>query len=657
MRYPATGKRLFGVAIPMGSIRTDGGWRLGEYPDLVPFAKLCARLGAGLVQILPVNDTGSQSSPYSALSAFALHPLYIRVCDLPEATKAPDAIKALDVFASLASPGERFPYGACLDAKLAALRTVYDAGSKAIKSDPELASFIAGNPWVKTYAVFKRLKSEYGERAWREWPARRDPTPADIGKLWLEKSAADEQYFHAWVQMRAAGQFAAAASAVASMGIALLGDIPILMNEDSADVWAERSFFDLTKRAGAPPDMYSTTGQNWGFPIYDWDAMAAGGYSFWKARVAEADRYYSAFRIDHVLGFFRIWALGEREETGCLGRFVPGASVTAGDLTDAGFGKPRLRWLSEPHLPGGELRSAALSAGEAERAIGAALDRIGDEDLYLFKRTIRGEADITGLGLETGLAEFLKTRWRDRALLAMGDGVYTPVWSYRDSTAWASLSDSERSTLGALFSAKAAQAELGWEKRGRELLSMLASSSSMLPCAEDLGAVPDCVPKVLAGLGIPGLRVPRWMRFWDLPGQPFKPLSSYSELSACTPSVHDTSTLRGWWESEDGRDAFAAEYCPGLSPVPERLDPDAALAVLGALAKAPSLLFVVQLQDALDCSGALRSADADSDRVNVPGSVDGFNWTWRMGPSVERLEAAETWIDDIRRACTRDGEN
>ncbi len=655
MRYPATGKRLFGVAIPMGSIRTDGGWRLGEYPDLVPFAKLCSRLGAGLVQILPVNDTGSQSSPYSALSAFALHPLYLRVRDLPEASLAPAALEALDAFASRAEPGERFPYGTCLEAKLRALRAIYDAGKKGIKADPGLASFVAANPWVKTYAVFKRLKSAYEERAWREWPASRDPTHAGIEKLWLEKAASDEQTFHAWVQMRAAGQFGAAASAVAGMGIALLGDIPILMNEDSADVWADRSFFDLTKRAGAPPDMYSATGQNWGFPIYDWDAMAAGGYSFWKARVAEADRYYSAFRIDHVLGFFRIWALGDREETGCLGRFVPGSAISAAELAAAGFPAERVRWLSEPHLDGREMRAA--TGADAEKAGSLALERIGAEDLFLFKRTVRGESDLSALGLGTEATEFLKRRWRDRALLAIGDGVYTPAWSHRDSRAWASLSDAERSALGALIAAKAAVAELGWEKRGRELLSMLAASSSMLPCAEDLGAVPDCVPKVLAGLGIPGLRVPRWMRFWDKPGQPFKPLSSYSRLSACTPSVHDTSTLRGWWEREDGREAFAAEHCPGLSPVPVKLDPETAVTVLGALAKAPSELFVVQLQDALDTSGALRSADPDADRINVPGSVDGFNWTWRMGPSVERLETEDAWIDGVRRACDRDGED
>ncbi len=175
----------------------------------------------------------------------------------------------------------------------------------------------------------------------------------------------------------------------------------------------------------------------------------------------------------------------------------------------------------------------------------------------------------------------------------------------------------------------------------------------MMPCAEDLGAVPDCVPRVLEDLDIPGLRVPRWMRRWDEPGQPFKPLSEYSKLSACTPSVHDTSTLRGWWEREDGREAFAAAYCPALKPVPGLLEPATAAMVLRALAAAPSLLFVAQLQDVLDLSDDFRSPDPSTDRVNVPGIVDDFNWTWRMRPRLEELEADAPWIARVRTACHR----
>jgi len=644
MQYPATGKRLFGVSVPVGSLRTTGGWRVGEYPDLVPFAQLCVKLGAGLVQILPVNDTGSQSSPYSALSAFALHPLYIRVADLPEAAKAPKALAALETFAAGAVPGERFPYGTAMDAKLAALRAVYDASQKAIAADKALKAFITERPWVKTYAVFKRLKATYGEQAWPHWPGHRDPGKADIEALWNEPAAATEQLFHAWTQFRADEQFARAARAVADLGLALLGDIPILMNEDSADVWADHAFFDASSRAGAPPDMYSSSGQNWGFPIYDWDEMAKGGYSFWRARIAEADRYYSAYRIDHVLGFFRIWALGNREETGSLGRYMPGPLVDLDELAALGFSPDRVRWLSEPHVGGSEISSEVAAL---------AFDRIGNEELFLFKRTIQGEADISALGLDHGTAEFLKERWRDRALLPAGAVLFAPTWPYRESRAWKSLSDGEKHMLEELFTRRAAEAELGWEKRGRGLLSMLKSASTMMPCAEDLGAVPDCVPRVLEELGIPGLRVPRWMRQWDEPGQPFTPLSEYSVLSACTPSVHDTSTLRGWWELEEGRNEFAAAYCPSLKKVPERLDAATGAVVLKALAKAPSLLFVAQLQDLLDLSDRFRSADPGLDRVNVPGIVDGFNWTWRMVPVLETLDSDAVWVEGTKKACKR----
>lgn len=665
MRYPSPGKRLFGISVPLGAIRTERGWRVGEYPDLVPFAGLCTELGAGLLQILPVNDTGSQSSPYSALSAFALHPLYIRVHDLPEAVAAPQALAELDAFAARAQPGERFPYGASLDAKLAALRAVYEARYAKIAADPALAAFIAERPWVKTYAVFKRLKSGYGEKAWNQWPAHRDPGADDIARLWDEPAARAEQLFHVWVQMTAARQFGDAAARVAEAGVALLGDIPILMNEDSADVWAGRRFFDAGNRAGAPPDMYSSSGQNWGFPIYDWEAMASDNYSFWRARVSEADRYYSAFRIDHVLGFFRIWALGAREETGSLGRFVPGARLDRAELEAIGFSAERLRWLSEPHISGDELRAAG--GAPVDRAIALALDRIGGEDLYLFKPAIRGEADISALGdslrgaaspesgpeTVAGLVEFLKQRWRDRALLPLAGDGFAATWHYRDSRAWKSLSDSERQLLSGLLADKDIEAELGWEKRGRELLAMLKGASAMLPCAEDLGAVPDCVPKVLTELGIPGLRVPRWMRYWNEPGQPFKPLSEYQVLSACTPSVHDTSTLRAWWEEDDGRDAFVRAYCPEIGTAPETLDPKTAAVVMAALARAPSILFVPQLQDLLDLSAELRSTDPRADRINVPGTVGDCNWTWRMPLALELLDRAEAWKMLTKKTCRR----
>ncbi len=651
MQYPAIGKRLFGVSIPLGSIRTKSGWRAGEYPDLVSFARLCKNLGAGLVQILPVNDTGSHSSPYFALSAFALHPLYIRIHDIPEAALVPEVLAQLDAFAAKAEPGEHYPYEDCLNAKLAALRSIYKTNRATIAKDRQLKAFIADRPWVKTYAVYKRLKASFEERSWLEWPEQRDLSSEEIASLWNDKKHSGEHLFYAWTQMHASRQFEAAARELAAMGMALLGDIPILMNEDSADVWAYRSFFDLQRKAGAPPDMYSAMGQNWGFPAYDWEVMAKDDYSFWRNRIGEADKYYSAFRIDHVLGFFRLWTLGAKDISGVLGRFEPGALVDYADLAALGFSPERIRWLSEPHIPGSEIRTALKSG--ADGAITAALEKIGTEDLYLFKKAIRGEVDIIALGLGTEVAEYLMARWRDRALVKAGTSSYALTWSHRDSRAWASLGEGERNALESLFAERDAEAQLVWEVRGRTLLSMLKESSKMLPCAEDLGAVPDCVPKVLAELGVPGLRVPRWVRYWDQPGQPFKPLAKYEVLTACTPSVHDTSTFRDWWDNEDSRELFAREYCPSLAPVPEKLDPKTALTVLKALSGSPSILFITQLQDVLDTSATLRAANPATDRINVPGVVNGINWTWRMKHDAETLSTEDSWVKNVRKACAR----
>ncbi len=640
MNYLHGDKRLCGVALPLSALRSEGGWRVGEYPDLVDFGSLCAAAGIGLIQLLPLNDTGGQSSPYFALSAFALHPLYLRVSQLPEASLAPDAQKDLERFSSEAKPGERFPYQAALDAKLAALRAVYDAAAASLKNDPSLDAFIATHPWVRGYAVYKRLKAANQERSWQEWSEYRNPSAEDIDTLWGDPGLLLDHRFQVWIQLRCAEQFSAAARAVAAKGIELLGDLPILMNEDSADVWADRLSFRLDLRAGSPPDGGSPLGQNWGFPVYEWEHMAKNGYAFWKTRLREADAYYSSYRIDHVLGFFRLWTLPEREETGCLGRFMPGLSIGRGELSGLGFPDERIRWLSEPHISGDELRGYF----GWERV----LDRIGDEELYLFKRAIRGERDISAAGLEPALADKLKERWRDRALVPLPEGGFAPAWRYSSTRAWASLSDHEKGVLGERFSRMRALDERSWLEQGRLLLGMLKAESTMLPCAEDLGSIPPGVPEALVELGMLGLRLPRWTRHWDHEGQPYVALESYPELSVCTPSVHDTSTLRGWWELEDGREGLAAAYCPALSATGPHLSAENQYTLLKALAGAASRLFVLQAQDLLDMDERYRSADPSLDRVNVPGAVAEFNWTWRMGPTIEALSANGPWLDKLR---------
>ncbi len=269
MSETMTNKRLTGVVVPVGALRGRHSIGVGEFLDLIEFAELCKKMNIGLIQILPVNDTGYESSPYSALTAFALHPLYLRLSEMPESKS-----KSFD--------GEiRFPYEKILRAKMELLREMYGAHKKEIlkrgKAGGDLSTWIDQNPWVKVYAVFRQLKEVNDEKSWKEWEQYQEISSEEIENLWVNPDLQEEHFFWVWLQEALDAQFSKAAKTLEDAGIILEGDLPILMNEDSADVWAYPQFFRQDLSAGAPPDMYSSDGQNWGFPIYDWAAPPQRG--------------------------------------------------------------------------------------------------------------------------------------------------------------------------------------------------------------------------------------------------------------------------------------------------------------------------------------------------------------------------------------------
>jgi 4-alpha-glucanotransferase len=632
--------RLIGAVVPLGALRGSGSIGVGEFPDLVEFAGLCAKMGVGLVQLLPVNDTGYQSSPYFALSVFALHPLYLKIGDLPEAGPFAARIKALG---GQFDKDARFAFEPILRAKMELLREIYGANKgeiakKAAKSG-SLGVWIEENSWVKEYAVFRRLKEANEEKGWKDWSSHQHISAKEIEALWNDKKLLDEHFFWAWLQEALAAQFSRAAKAVADMGILLEGDLPILINEDSADVWAHPEYFNRELSAGAPPDMYSPDGQRWGFPTYRWDVLEKNGYDWWRKRLKVVEKYYRAYRIDHVLGFFRIWASSQHDNTSALGWFNPYIPITKKEFSGLNFDDGRIRWLTQSHVPTGELWDALRSnwgghyneediAVEAERTFTEALDRIGDEELWLFKDSITSEQDIIALGLHPAAQAYLIKAWHNRLFVEYEKGNYFPTWLRRDTRAYASLSEEEKEELEALIEKHRADSEKIWEKQGLKLLTMLKESTAMLPCAEDLGAVPDCVPKALTKLKILGLRVVRWHRDWETEGQPYYPFEDYPELSVCTPAVHDSCTLREWWEREAEQEVFATFI--GVPALPRIYNPGAAKIILHKIAAAASRYRVFQIQDLLHLSPKWYAGDPASERVNVPGTLNEFNWTYRL---------------------------
>jgi 4-alpha-glucanotransferase len=643
--------RLTGVVVPVGALRGKGSLGVGEFPDLADFGRLCKNMGLGLIQLLPVNDSGYESSPYSSLTAFGLHPLYLRIEDLEEFAGAGAAVKKkIAAYGAKFEKNARFSHQQVLRAKLEILRDLYAANRAEIaqKAGPggSLNAWIQANPWVVEYAVYRRLKEANGEKGWKDWPEYREADQKTIKDLWTHEQFREEHLFWAWVQEALDAQFSRAAGVVKDSGILLEGDLPILMNEDSCDVWAHPEIFNTAFSAGAPPDMYSPEGQNWGFPIYDWEAQAKDDYVWWRKRLEAAEKYYQAYRIDHVLGFFRIWASSRENYSSALGRFVPYSPVSLRDLQALGFDQGRVRWVSRPHIPteevwdalrnnwGGAFQEADIIV-EAEKVFARALDRIGEEELWLFKDSIQGERDLEALDLHPAARDYLVLAWHNRIFLEYEKDRFFPVWYFRNSRACASLQAEEKEQLEALVEQKRLESEKTWELQGEKLLSVLASASSMLPCAEDLGAVPDCVPRVLTKLGILGLRVVRWHRAWEQEGQPYIPFEEYPELSVCTPAVHDSSTVREWWEREADQSLFSGFL--GVPSLPRIYNPGTAKLILSKTASAVSRFRVFQIQDLLHLSNKWYAEDPAAERINVPGTYTEFNWTYRLPASIEEI--------------------
>lgn len=633
-------ERKTGTAVPVSALRTKNSLMCGEFLDLIPFADFCKKSGLSIIQILPVNDTGTESSPYSALSAFALHPMYINLMALPEFDPVSDTAEKAEALKNIHESDARFSYASVRKEKISLLRSIFSSKKASIISSSELASWIADNEWIKVYAVFSYYKMQNNEASWKQWKTFTNPSLEQITKVWETPELQEDLLFYAWVQMRLDGQFAKASKYCKSLDIALKGDIPIMMNEDSSDAWANPQFFIQSLRAGSPPDGPNPVGQNWGFPIYNWDALAKDGYSWWKKRLLVSSRYYSMFRIDHVLGFFRIWAAGEYECTAAAGFPLPNKSITKNELYDAGFTDDHIRWLSLPHVPTRSIEDVNNNDYLGTHGLlSKIMDRIGNEELWVFKTDIRGDRDIWESGLPHPVKERLTQHWRDRCLISLGDDNFSPSWIFQDSTAWKSLDPVMKERLGRIFEDKKYEMEKLWEQQARTLLSVLKDIGGMTPCAEDLGALPDSVPHVLENLGIYGLRVIRWHRAWNEHGQPFIPFSRYPELSVASTSVHDSSTLRLWWLTEnDARDFYTA-FPPPHNIVLGQYNPDTARYLLEEAARAASALCIHPVQDFLALCAEYYADDPQSERVNIPGSVTEFNWTYRLPCSIEELIA------------------
>lgn len=660
-------KKQTGVVVPLGALYTNDNPVIGEFPDLKPFADFCKAAGFSIIQLLPVNDTGTQSSPYSGLSAFALHPIYIRIKDIPEFETAYSSNKKFksnyDNFISSYKYTNRYDYDGIMNTKVQLLLSLFNETEtyKNGKPDDSLAKWIKANPWVINYSVYKNLKWNYMQASWKTWH-KNDQTLSskEIHKLWETKAFKKEHLFYAWLQQIADLQFSDAASYIKKCGIMLKGDMPILMNEDSCDAWAFPQYFNQDLRAGSPSDGENPAGQNWGFPTYNWKNLKTDDYSWWKDRLHNASKYYDAYRLDHILGFFRIWAIPEQDVNALNGHTEPYAFIKKDELYELGFDDDRIRWLSKPHIPTKAIEDITWNHETAHTILATFCNRIKEEELWLFNPSMKGskeieQADLVELCSEEAIPkikEVLINYWSNRSLIEIQKNKFVPMWTYGQSTSWNSLNETEKENLTELFDNLNAKNEKLWKKQADEIFTAITGNVKMIPCGEDLGVGIECVPKTMKTHNILGLHVVRWTRHWSEPEQPYVDFEDYRPLSVTTTSVHDSSTIREWYENEVTNKEFT-EKVVSEDIKSEDFTEDVAYSILKNCSKSASMWYINPLQDYLYMNKKYWLKNAEDERINVPGTVTKFNWTYRIPVSLEDLSSDNELIEKIKKISKR----
>lgn len=306
-----------GINLPLFSLRSSQSCGIGEFTDLLPLIDWCRTLGFDVIQLLPINDCGPETSPYCALSASALNPLHLGLSALPYLDEISDAKVQLAHLRRL-NHTQRIPYPEVHAEREAFLKTYFkEVGSKFLSTYDYLL-FLSRYPWLEGYALFKAIKTERNWEPWEAWPQEFHPgNSAELRQRFRQQIA-----YHCLVQYLCFKQMQEVKKTAELSGLFLKGDIPILVNRESSDVWQWRSLFSLEYAAGAPPDMYAAEGQKWGFPLYNWEEMEKSHYIWWKQRLDAAAQLYHLYRLDHVVGFFRIWGIPV-DRPPREGKFIP----------------------------------------------------------------------------------------------------------------------------------------------------------------------------------------------------------------------------------------------------------------------------------------------------------------------------------------------
>ena len=661
---PVFSWRGAGVAIPVFSLRSNTSWGVGEFSDLKLLARWAANTGLKLIQILPVNDTVAaqtwiDSYPYSAISAFALHPLYLNL-DVMVGEKAKHLLLPYKKRRQKLNNLDAVDYQEVMALKWEVTRQLFEFNGFSFLNDPGYQQFFKENKhWLESYALFCWFRDKYKTARFHEWPEGHTFSPALL-KAYIDAKSKTFPFisFYYFLQYHLHLQLREAVEEAHRCGVYLKGDIPIGVYRYSCDAWVAPEQYFMDQQAGAPPDDFAIKGQNWGFPTYNWPKMEEDNFQWWRNRFNQMSHYFDAFRIDHILGFFRIWSIPMHAVEGILGQFVPAIPLTISDFKLRGIPWDKDRFCT-PYITV-ELLNELFGAEASQVAEKFCIRTMTGEFLLKpeFDQQQKIKQYFEGLpidekhqAIKQGLYDLIAN------ILLLEDPNQLDGYHFRISmdqtSSFRDLPEQIKLRLKDLYiDYFYHKQDTFWQQEAMRKLPHLKQSTDMLICGEDLGMVPHSVPKVMKSLGILSLEIQRMPK---RPEQEFFIPSSAPYLAVVTPSTHDMSTIRGWWtEIKAVTQRFYNQVLGQAGEAPTSCPSWVNKMIIVQHLESPAMWAIFQWQELAGMDEDLRRTDVDAERINIPAVANHF-WRYRMHISLEDLLKEKHFNEHLRHLIQTSG--
>lgn len=667
-------KRIAGVAIPIFSLRSEGSFGVGDFGDLKEMVDWAHATHMQALQILPINDTTitntwTDSYPYNSISIYAYHPQYVDLRQLP-ALKDKKKAAAYEKQRKALNKLVQIDYEAVNKAKRAYLHDIFEQEGEATMASADYQTFAANNEeWLIPYAAFSVLRDKYGTPDFNLWPEHKRYDRLTIASFASQKEVNPQIRFYCYVQYILHIQLLAASRYARQKNVILKGDIPIGISRASVEAWVEPFYFNMNGQAGAPPDPFSDKGQNWGFPTYDWDYMLKDNLQWWLKRFRKMSEYFSAYRIDHILGFFRIWEIPTHSVHGLLGQFSPALPMSAQEIES--FGLPfQKEFMTKPFINDEWLETSFGPLRQyMKTADGKQTPYDGKDPVQYVKETFLQHThdDIWAMKEEFDTQRKVEAFYsgkKNQCDLEMKEAVYAlisdvlfvpdhkdpemyhPRISVQNDYIYTRLQEWEQAAFNRLYNHYFYQRHNQfWYDKAMQKLPRLINATQMIVCGEDLGMVPDCVPWVMNQLQIISLEIQRMPKS---PQDEFGHVYRYPVRSVCTTGTHDTETLRQWWELDRTlTQRFWNNELGMAGDAPMTADTDVCRRIVNDHLACPSLFCILPLQDWLAIDETLRLKDVNAERINIPANPRHY-WRYRMHLTIDQLMKAKDFNQQIR---------